>query len=144
MSASLTAPAILDDFARRGFTLRAVADRLCVSPASALTTTDREVIRERRTELLAILTPAEPWNLEAAIHLLHEADSLVERFGVSGRHPAVADAAAMVASAFATGDMETVRFAVAEFTALIQKLACRRVLRSAATRQDVSGWVSAP
>jgi hypothetical protein len=126
MPTSLPAPAILADFARRGFAFRAVADRLRISPASALTTADREVIRERRTELLAILTPAATWNQEEAIRLMHEADSLVEQLGVSGRHPAVADAAAMVVSAFATRDMETVRFAVSEFAVVVRRVASER------------------
>jgi len=127
MPAPLTAPALLADFTRRGFTFRPVAGRLSVSPATALTAGDREAIRERRDELLAVLSPAEPWNLATAIRLMHDADTMVEQLGVSGRHPAVADLAAMVVSAFATRDMETVRFAVTEFTTLIGRLARERV-----------------
>jgi hypothetical protein len=116
----MTAPALLTEFARRGLTLRAVAGRLSVSPATALTVNDREVIREHRDELLAVLSPVEPWNLAMAIRLMHDADALVEQLGVSGRHPAIADAAAMVTSAHATRDMETIRFAVAEFALFVR------------------------
>jgi hypothetical protein len=118
-----TPTALLADFARRGLTLRATAGRLSVSPASALTATDREAIRQRRDELLALLSRAEPWDLPAALRLTHDADSLVGQLGVSGRHPAVADAAAAVVSALATHDMETLRFAVAEFAAVVGELA---------------------
>jgi hypothetical protein len=127
MPAPITAPALVADFARRGFTLRAVAGRLSVSPATALTTTDRETIRERRNELLSVLSPGEPWDLVTAVRLMHEADTLVVQLGVSGRHPAVVAASAMVTSAFATHDLETVRFAVSEFAVLIRRLARERV-----------------
>jgi hypothetical protein len=123
MGAPSTAPALLADFARRGFTLRAASGRLSVSPASALTAADREAVRQRRDELLALLARAEPWDLPTALRLMHDADSLVEQLGVSGRHPAVAAAAATVASALTTRDMETLRFAVAEFAAVVRELA---------------------
>jgi hypothetical protein len=114
MPASITPPALLATLSRRGFTVRAVGGFISVIPASELTADDREAIRQRRDELLAVLSPAEPWNLDTAIRLMDEADALVEQLSVDGRHPAIA-AAAMVSSAFATRDRETVRFAVAEF-----------------------------
>lgn len=123
MHAFPTTPAFLTDFAKRGFTLRAVGEQLSVAPASALTTADRQAIRERRNELLAILSPKEPWNPQAAIRLMHEADALVERLGVSGGHPAVAEAAAMVSSALAARDMETIRLAVVEFAVILRRIA---------------------
>jgi hypothetical protein len=122
----MTAPAILVDFARRGFTLRAVAGRLSVSPASALTSTDRDTIRRRRNELLSILAPGEPWDQQAAIRLMLDADALVERLGVDGRHPAISDTAAAVASAYRMRDLETLRFAVAEFEATVRGVAAGR------------------
>lgn len=76
-----------------------------------------------KREAAPLLTGAEPWDRRAAVRLLLDADALVERLGIDGRHPAVRDAAAMVTSAFGTRDPETVRFAVAEFTALIRRLA---------------------
>src|SRR5262245_16678586 len=108
-----TAPRdLLADLARRGFTVRAVAGSISVIPASRLTPGDREAIRERRAELLAILSPAEPWDQKTAIRLMSDADDLVGRLGVDGRHPEITDAAAVVTSALATRDLETVRFAV--------------------------------
>jgi hypothetical protein len=130
MGAPMTAPALLADFGRRGLALRASADRLCVSPASALTESDRGAIRQHRDELLALLSPAEPWDAEAALRLAHDADSLVGQLGVSGRHPAVADAAAMVVSALATRDMETLRFAAAEFAAVVRELTRKQTARA--------------
>ena len=54
---------------------------------------------------------------------MESADALVERLGVNGSRPEVTAAAAMVVSAHATRDMETLRFAVAEFTAIVRRLA---------------------
>jgi hypothetical protein len=127
MAALGTPPALLVDFTRRGFTLRAVAGRLAVSPAAGLTANDRDTLREHRLKLLAFLSPAEPWNQEVAVRLIYDADTLVEQSGVSGRHPAVVEAAAMVTSAFALRDLETLRLAVAEFAVLIRQLARERI-----------------
>jgi hypothetical protein len=164
MPAPMTAPVLLSDLVRRGFTLRAVAGRLAVSPATALTASDREAIRERREELLTTLSLSdcqvayvsscpqsdrstgdgspkrvgEAWNRKLAIRLMYDADTLVERSEVSGRHPAVADAAAMVASAFASRDMETLRFALAEFAVLIRQLACERVTTGGARQTEAN------
>jgi hypothetical protein len=112
---------------------------LQVRPASRLTADDREWLREHtgailahlRTTLVAdsniTLSGNEPWDTQVALMLMRESDALVEQLGVDGRHPAVADAAAMVSSAAATHDLETLRFAVAEFTTLIRRLADERV-----------------
>jgi hypothetical protein len=54
------------------------------------------------------------------------ADGLIERLGVDGQHPAIADAAAMVTSAYRTRDMETIRFACQEFEAAVRGLAAER------------------
>jgi len=126
MPATMTAPAILADFARRGFTLRAVAGRLSVSPATALTVADRKVIRQRRNELLTILSLGEPWYQKTAIRLMHDAEALVEGRGEDGRHPAITNAAAIVCSAYRTRDMETLRFACREFEATVRGLATHR------------------
>ena len=123
MPVLMTAPALLAGLSNRGFTLRAVSGRLAVSPATSLTAADRDAIYERRNELLAILSPGEPWNPGVAIRLMHDADTLVEEMGVSGRHPAIADAAATVTSAFATRDMETLRFAMSEFVSVVRRVA---------------------
>ena len=72
------------------------------------------------TETVPYRTACEPWDQPAALRLMAEADALVEKFGVDGRHPAIVDAAAMVGSAFETRDMETVRFATAEFAATVR------------------------
>jgi hypothetical protein len=123
MQTPIPAHLLLANFAQRGFTLRAVAGRVSVTPASALTSTDRNAIYESRDELLAILSAKEPWNQKAAIKLLCEADALVGQFGLSGRRAEVFDAASMVTSAFASRDMETLRFAVVEFDLSIRRLA---------------------
>jgi hypothetical protein len=128
----MATPVLLASLVQRGFILCAVADRLSVSPASALTASDRDAIRERRTELLGILSQGEPWNQTAAIKLMCDADELVGKFGVSGRHPEVVNAVAMVASACTTRDMETLRFAVEEFRLLIRRLARERVVEAEA------------
>jgi hypothetical protein len=126
MIATMTPPDLLADLERRGFTLRAVAGSISVVPASGLTPDDRRAIRENRSELLAILSVAEPWDADSAQRLIDGADALVERLGVDGRHPAVAAAAGVVTSALAMRDMETVRFAVAEFIAVVRGLATLR------------------
>lgn len=70
-----------------------------------------------------LLVGAEPWDQRAALRLIVDADALVEQLGVDGQHPVIVSAAAMVTNAFATRDMETLRFAVAEFTVLVRGLA---------------------
>jgi hypothetical protein len=75
--------------------------------------------------LLAILAPCEPWNKKAAIKLMHDADEVAGELNISGGHPDVMDAAAMVTSAYATRDLETLRFAIAEFLVLVRQLAAQ-------------------
>jgi hypothetical protein len=74
----------------------------------------------------AILSGPDLWDGRIAIRLMHDADALVGRLGVDGRHPRVQGTAAVV-SASATRDMETLRFAVAEFAALFRALASERM-----------------
>lgn len=62
----------------------------------------------------------EPWDRRVAMKLVCDADALVGSFGVSGNHPAIRDAAALVGSAFDTRDLETLRFAVSEFAAAVR------------------------
>lgn len=126
MTATQTAPELLADLAQRGFSLRTVAGKIVVTPASRLTPEDRDAIGNCRADLLAILSPGEPWNTATALRLMVDADAMVERLGVSGRHPAIADAAAMVTSAFATGDMETLQFAVGQFLTLLREVLAAR------------------
>jgi hypothetical protein len=131
MPVAMSPSALLADLARRGFTVRAVAGAISVAPASGLTPEDRQAIRDRRARLLAILSPREPWDAATALRLMETADALVERLGVDARHPAVAAAAEEVGSAYATRDMETVRFAVAEFVVVVRRLAALRGRRHA-------------
>jgi hypothetical protein len=56
---------------------------------------------------------------------LSEADGLVEALGVPGTHPGIAAAADVVTSAVLTGDVETVRFAVAEFAVMVKTVSAR-------------------
>ncbi len=125
MPASMTPPALLSGLRRRGFTVRVIDGSISVIPASRLSSADRQAIRECRDNLLAILTPGAPWDTATALRLMNAADALVERLGVDGRHPKVAAAAAVVTSAHATRDMETLRFAVAEFTAVVRRIAAQ-------------------
>ena len=126
MPATMTAPDLLADLTRRGFAVRVASGAIAVTPASALDAADRQAIRERRAELLVILLPGEVWDVGTASRLMFDADGLVEKLGVDGRHPAVADAAAMVCSAHLTHELETLRFAVSEFVAVVHRLAAVR------------------
>jgi hypothetical protein len=127
MPAELTPSALLADLARRGFTVRAVAGAISVSPASALTPGDRDAIRRLRIELLATLSPGVRWDTATALGLMEAADSLVERLGVDGRHPSVARAAAKVCAAHAAQGMGAVRLACRGFEAVVRGLAADRV-----------------
>ena len=62
------------------------------------------------------------WNSEEASRLMSDADTLVERLGANGTNPEVRAVAALVASAYATRDVETLRFACAEFQAAVRRL----------------------
>ena len=107
----------------RGFTLTIVAGSLRVRPASTLTQDDRDAIRGGLPALIAALTVGEPWDGREAIRLMSDADALVEQLGMSGRHPAIQNAAAVVSSAYATRDLETVRFACSAFAVTVRELA---------------------
>jgi hypothetical protein len=119
----------------RGISFVAVGGSLHVSPATRLTSDDRAYIHDHAAEILKQLsnppvdsiptriTGNSPWDTRIALQLMADADALVEQLGVNGRHPAITDAAAMVASANATRDMETLRFSVAEFTVVVRSVA---------------------
>ena len=122
--------------AARGITVAASPSRtLQARPGSLLTDDDRARLRECAGAILAHLgTPVtnagtitlsgnEPWNSGVALKLMEEADALVERFGVDGRHPDVQLAAALVCSARAAKDMETLRLACREFEVALRRLA---------------------
>jgi hypothetical protein len=132
----VTAATLIGDLRARGFSLVAANGELRVSPAAALTAADRVAIRSHLPGLLAALaarvagreSPANRGcSRDEAIRLMFDADALVEQLGIDGRLPAVQDAAAVVTSAFATRDMETLRLAVAEFGVVVRTLAGRRV-----------------
>ena len=130
----MSAAELVDTLRQRGITLSALGGRLEVRPASALTDRDREAIRSHVADLLVVLSPpraptsgAEPWDAALASRLLYDADTLVEQLGVSGHHPAVNDAAARAVRASLTRDMETLRFAVAEFTEIVRGVARERL-----------------
>jgi|GEM_PF-6067879 len=67
----------------------------------------------------------EQWNQSEAIRLMHEADKMVEQSGVDGRDLDIQAAAVMVANASLTRDMETLRFALAEFAIAVRGVASR-------------------
>jgi hypothetical protein len=58
---------------------------------------------------------------------MDEADRLVERLGEDGTHPEVTTAAEAVVQAHAIRDLETLRFAVAEFAVIVRRLAGEHV-----------------
>jgi hypothetical protein len=57
---------------------------------------------------------------------MHDADTLVELWGVSGRDPDIGAAADLVVSAYQTRNMGTLCFAVAEFVDVVRRVASRR------------------
>jgi hypothetical protein len=122
----MTPSALVGSLRARGFTLTVVSGSLRVAPASALTAGDREAIRAGLPALIAALAPAEPWDTKAAVRLMESADGLVERLGVDGTRPEVTAAAAMVTSACAARDMETLRFACREFEIAVRQVAAER------------------
>jgi hypothetical protein len=77
-------------------------------------------------EVTPTLAGAEPWDQRTALRLLLDADTLVERLGIDGQLPTIREAAAVVTSALATRDLETVRLAVAEFEAVVRGVAASR------------------
>lgn len=64
---------------------------------------------------------------EEMLRLVLSVDEFVERSGVSGRHPVIKAAVNMVVSATLTCDIETVRYAVAEFRVAVASViaACK-------------------
>ncbi len=129
----MSAATLLDALQRRGITLSAAAGRLVVHPATALTPDDRAAIRFHLAELVAVVAgarqplrgvepaaPSDPWDQPAALRLMFDADTLVERLGVDGRHPAIAAAAARAAGAYAVRDMTALRLALTQFEAAVR------------------------
>lgn len=113
------------------------ARTLLVRPSAALTSADRAWLRAHAGAAVEHLVPVvpsivgdEPWDARALGALVARADAMAEHLQVSGLHPAVRAAADAVASAWATGDAETVRFAVSEFCATVQRVAAERAAHS--------------
>ena len=124
---------LMDTFRRRGIALSADAGRLMVRPATALTPDDREAIRRYLPELVAVLavagTPSpcpetavasNSWNRATAHQLMFDADTLVERLGVDGRHPVISTAAARVTDAHMAHDLLALRRALTEFETAVR------------------------
>jgi len=123
----------------RGITLAiAPSGALHVRPASLLTGDDRAWLRIHAAPVVAHLSHAaasaditqlsgnEPWDSRVALALMRAADAMVEHLGVDGRRPEIRAAAALVGSAFAAHDLETVRFACSEFGVVVRAVAARR------------------
>lgn len=71
-----------------------------------------------------------PWDQRRAVRLMYDADTLVERLDVDGTDPEVRSAAALVASAYATRDMETMLYAVNEFEVEVRRAeSCKALAR---------------
>jgi hypothetical protein len=131
MNAVPNPPRQLAALARRGIVLTvAPSGALQVQPASQLTEDERKWLRANAATVLvrlreaaegaqsAGLTGNEPWDDRVALALMDAA--------VDGSNPAIRDAAAMVNSAFAARDLETLRFACAEFMATVRGLLAAR------------------
>jgi hypothetical protein len=74
------------------------------------------------------LSSNEQWDSRVAARLMFDADTRVEQLGVDGRHPMIVNAATMVASAFATRDMETLRLALSEFVVCVREVSREQLL----------------
>jgi hypothetical protein len=114
---------VLADLADRRFRVRAVAGSVRVSPASALTDADRQAIRQNRGGLLGLLAETDVWDLPAVIGWVCDADELVERLGVRRTHPEVLALARTAVAVQRLENMTAMRSALAEFTALVRRLA---------------------
>jgi site-specific DNA-methyltransferase (adenine-specific) len=80
----MTAPELLADLARQGFTLTPEGDGIRVRPASRLPEELRQAVRLHKAELLALLAAGRPWDQTAAnalVDLIQAARR--ERFGPS-------------------------------------------------------------
>lgn len=84
---------------------------------------------------LSLLSPFSPpavsrsgWGChrEEMLRLVLSVDEYVERSGVSGRHPVIQAAVDMVVSATLTYDIETMRYAVAEFRVAVASVIAAR------------------
>jgi hypothetical protein len=136
--ASPTPECVLELARCRNVALTRVGDRLKFRGLEAAVAELRPLLLGHKQALLALLrssekisepvtlTGNEPWDQCEGLSLMAEADALVEWLGVYGLHPAIVDAAAMVGCAFATHDLETLRFACAEFTVTVARIANRR------------------
>jgi hypothetical protein len=88
----------------------------------------RELLTAHKAEPVALLaepapTPTDPWDRRTALRLMEAADELVEYPGVDGRRPEVVAAVAKATLAYAARDLQAVRRAVVEFTAVVGALA---------------------
>lgn len=144
--------AALIAFAERGIAVTvSPSGTLQVRPASALAPEDREWLGTNAGAILvhleaavaptrtATLSGREPWDVRVALKLTTDADALVAQLGVDGRHPTVVDAAATVVSAYETHDLETIRFAVAEFVVAVRERARRTTERTSAEVLSYAG-----
>ena len=135
-----TAEGVLELARRLRVVLTCRGSRLKFSGPAAAVAELKPLLLEHKWALLALLSspdasarplpPAgnESWDQREALRLMAEADALVERLGVDGLHPVVADAATVVGSAFAARDLATVRFACSQFAAMVRELAHLRQL----------------
>ena len=119
----MTPAALLASLRGRGFELSAAGGALAVRPGSALTAADRAAITAHRASLVVSLTVGGGWDAAAAVRRMTDADTLVERLGVSGTLPAVAAAAGRVCRAYAARDDAEYRAAVAGFERAVRAAA---------------------
>jgi hypothetical protein len=106
-----------------GYRLRADGGNLRYTPAGLLPDDLRAALLEHKADLLAYLSA---WNPAEAIRLECDADELIEKLGVDGRDPEIADAARRAIEAHHRHDMAGVRAAVAEVVTATRRLAAGR------------------
>ena len=93
------------------------------SPPTAVTSADLSSYTSFLSSPPPFTSPGWGRHLAEVRRLLVSADNLVASLSVDGAHPGISAAAAMVASAVLTGDIETVRFAVSQSLVVVKQTA---------------------
>ncbi len=134
----------LKTYAARGVVIVVTpTNTLQVRPASLLTPEDRGWFCANAKAIIGLLNDTrsataqtapscgEPWDEELANELVENAKLRLKRSGLTSNHQELQDGIAMLANAFATRDLETVRFAVTEFQILVREIGGRETIRQA-------------
>ena len=79
----------------------------------------------------ATFPPPSPWDQQEVSKRTRASDELVAHLHVDGRDPEVQRAASVVESATATGDMEVLKYALAEFDVAVRRVGGKRFAKPA-------------